>query len=217
MQFRDFQQQLSHYPVFSLQDVRKALPSFSYRQLDRWEKSGYLRKIRQRYYCFVDHESDQNFLFSAANKIYNPSYISLEMSLKWYGLIPEEIFQITSVSTRKTTSFSTPVGNFKYQQLKPSLFFGYRLLAGGEDSPSLASRKEPMILMAELEKAILDYLYLNPRLKTADDFRGMRINVEELQRKMDGQKLNRYLDAFGSKALRRRSELFLKTLHHDFS
>jgi predicted transcriptional regulator of viral defense system len=200
MQFRDFQQQLSLYPVFSIQDIRKVMPSFSYRQLSRWEEKGYLRNIRQGYYSFTDQKLDQLFLFRAANKIYTPSYISLEMALKWYGMIPEEVFQITSVSTKKTAGFATPIGNFKYQHLKPSLFFGYHLM---DQSPS--------ILIAGLEKALLDYLYLNPRLKTMDDFRNMRINGEGLKSKIDLKKFKTCLDGFGSKALNRRAHLLLKT------
>lgn len=215
MSFRDFQLRLSHFPVFSLQDIRKAVPSFSYRQLDRWEKSGYLRKVRQGFYCFRDWEADQDFLFYAANKIYSPSYISLEIALKWYGIIPEEIFQVTSISTRKTADFSTPIGNFRYRHLKPDLYFGFRLLGDGQRSPVIRDRKRPTILIAELEKALLDYLYLHPRLKTADDFRGMRVNTEELKKKLDERKLNTYLDLFGKKTLRRRVGLFFKTLYHD--
>lgn len=206
MQFRDFQQQLSPYPVFSLQDIRKVIPAFSYRQLNRWEQKEYLRNIRQGYYSFTDQELNQLFLFRAANKIYSPSYISLEMALKWYGLIPEEVFQITSVSTKKTASFMTPIGNFSYRHLKPSLFFGYHLL-----------EKNPSILMANLEKALLDYLYLNPRLKSADDFLGMRINRDELYSQLNLEKFKSYLDIFDNKALKRRAHLFLNALNYDAS
>ena len=41
-----------------------------------------------------------------ANKIYSPSYISLETALSYYGLIPESVYALTSVSTRKTISFN---------------------------------------------------------------------------------------------------------------
>lgn len=206
MQFLDFRQQLSPYPVFSLQDIRKIIPAFSYRQLNRWEEKGYLKNIRQGYYSLTDQQVDQCYLFRAANKIYSPSYISLEIALKWYGLIPEEVFQVTSVSTKKTANFTTPIGNFKYQHLKPSVFFGYHLLD-----------KAPAILMADLEKAILDYLYLNPRLKCIEDFMGMRINQDELKTKMNLEKFKTYLEAFGSKALKRRANQFLKAVNHDLT
>jgi len=205
MQFIDFQNQLSNYPVFSLQDVRKIVNDFSYRQLDRWEKKGYLKKVKQGFYYFTDQEISQNFLFYLANKIYSPSYVSLEMALKIYGLIPEEIFQITSVSTKKTTNFQTCAGNFNYRRVKPGLFFGYRLVDFGKQK----------LLLAEPEKAILDYLYFHSKLKTTNDFLGMRMNGDEFKAQINLEKFQKYLDAFASKALSQRANIFLTTIKDD--
>ncbi len=207
MQFTDFQNQLSIYPVFSLQEVRKVFTNFSYRQLDRWEKKGYLKKIKQNFYCFTDQEFDRNSLFYTANKIYGPSYVSLEIALNYYGFIPEEIFQVTSVSTKKTAHFETSLGNFSYRSIKPSLYWGYSLV-------DFARQK---ILLADSEKAILDYLYLHPGLKTADDFKGMRLNGDEFRRQINPDKFQKYLEVFGSKALTKRAQVFLTTVQNDKS
>jgi predicted transcriptional regulator of viral defense system len=204
MQILDFQTRLSHYPVFSLQEVRKSIPEFSYRQLDRWEKKGYVKKIRRGYYCFAKQEINTDFLFYTANKIYPPSYVSLEKALKFYGFIPEEVFQITSVGTKKTISFTTAVGNFNYRHIKPSLFWGYTLTDFGKQK----------ILLAGPEKAILDYLYLNVQMKTAEDFSEMRINEDEFREKVDVQKFRKYLSAFGNKVFAKRAEIFLTTIHY---
>lgn len=205
MRFIDFQNQFSIYPIFSLQDVRKVFSEFSYRQLDRWEKKGYLKKVKRGFYCFGIQEVDQNFLFYTANKIYAPSYVSLEMALKHYGLIPEEIFQITSVGTKKTTNFETSVGNFSYSQIKPSLYFGYQLLDFGKQK----------MLIAEPEKAILDYLYIHPKLRTSADFFGMRINVDEFRTHVNLDKFQQYLEAFNNKQLSKRANTFLTTMEND--
>ncbi|MBI5427637.1 MAG: hypothetical protein HZA02_05070 [Nitrospinae bacterium] len=204
MQIFEFQKRFSPYSIFSLRDIQKLVPDFHRIQLDRWEKKGYLKKIKQGYYSLSDHENDRNFIFYTANRIYAPSYISLEKALKFYGLIPEEIFQITSVSTKKTTNFTTPVGNFSYRHIKPSIFFGYRLMDFGKKR----------ILMADPEKAILDYLYLNPQLKTVDDFREMRINREEFLEQIDLKKLEKYLEAF-NKSLALRVNIFFNTVQND--
>lgn len=209
MQITLFQRMFSVYPIFSLKDVLKRASGFHRIQLDRWEKKGYLEKIKRGYYRLVGQESSQNFLFYTANRIYSPSYVSLEMGLKFYGLIPEEIFQITSVSTKKATHFETPVGNFSYRHLKPSLFWGYRLVDFENQN------EKQKILLADPEKALLDYIYLHPHLKTPDDFRGMRINADEFRAQVDLGKFHRYLEAFESKALTKRATLFLVTLHDD--
>lgn len=203
MQFIDFQNQFLIYPIFSLQDVRKVFSNFSYRQLDRWEKKGYLKKVKRGFYCFGRQDPDQNFLFYTANKIYVPSYVSLEIALKYYRLIPEEIFQITSVGTKKTTNFETSVGNFSYKQIKPSLFWGYQFLDFGQQK----------ILIAESEKAVLDYLYIHPKLKTAADFLGMRINVDEFRSQINLEKFQKYLEIIDNKQLSKRAKLFLTTTH----
>lgn len=203
MQLVEFQNKLKNYPIFSLQDLRKIVSDFSYRQLDRWGKKGYLKKIKRGFYCFAKEEVNRNFLFYTANRIYSPSYVSLEMALKFYGLIPEEIFQITSVSTKKPTSFQTPIGNFSYQHVKPCLFWGYRFVDFGKQK----------ILLADPEKALLDYLYLHSNLKTANDFLGMRINVQELKKQINIEKFCKYLETFGSKSLTKRTEIFLTIIN----
>ena len=171
MQFISFQNQFSIYPVFSLQDVRKVFIHFSYRQFDRWEKKGYLEKLKRGFYCFSTYGKNQDFLFYAANKIYSPSYVSLEMALKHYGLIPEEIFQVTSVSTKKTVHFNTLVGNFSFRRLKPSLYWGYQLLNFGLQK----------ILMAEPEKAFVDYYYfVDLKLRNHND----RLNARKINKKI---------------------------------
>ena len=205
MAFTEFQNRLSGYQIFSLQDVRKVFSDFSYRQLDRWTKKWYLKKIKRGFYCFGAQDLNQNFLFYVANKIYSPSYVSMEMALKYYGLIPEEIFQITSVSTKKTANFETPVGNFSYRCIKPSLYFGYRLVEFGKQK----------LLLAEAEKAILDYLYINSNLRTRDDFLGMRINSDEFKTQINLEKLQKYLGTFENKQLSKRINTFLTTILND--
>ena len=205
MQFVEFQKRFSEYSVFSLQDIQMIIPNFQRIQLDRWEKKGYLRKIKQGFYNLADQELNRQFLFLTANKIYSPSYISLEKALKFYELIPEEIFQITSVSTKKTTSFETPIGSFNYRHIKPSLFWGYRLFEFDKHR----------ILMAEPEKAILDYLYLHSKLKTADDFAEMRINTDSFYKQVDPKKFQVYLEIFENKTLTKRAQIFLNTIQND--
>lgn len=201
----NFQKKFQPYQVFSLQDVKKFFPNFSYRQIDRWEKKGYLVKIKQGFYALSDQDINQSFSFLVANRIYHPSYISLEKALKYYGLIPEEVFQITSVSTKKTTEFDTSVGNFGYRHISPKLFWGYKLV----------KTNNSRFLIAEPEKAILDYLYLSPRLKTADDFDGMRINTDSFAEYIDIKKFQKYLEAFNNKALTKRANTLLNTIQND--
>jgi len=201
----EFKNYFTPYKVISLKDIRKSIPNFSYRQINRWERDGFLSKIKQGFYTFSDQELNEYFLFLTANRIYAPSYISLERALKFYGLIPEEIFQVSSVSTKKTNKFNNFIGNFNYHHIKPSLFWGYRFMDFDEQK----------ILIAEAEKAILDYLYLHPELKTKNDFAEMRINKHFFIENINLKKLYIYLELFNNKALTKRVKVFLSTIQND--
>jgi len=201
----DFQKRLTPYGVISLENIYKSFPDFSYKQISRWQKDGFLIKIKQGFYTFTDQKIDDYFLFLIANKIYEPSYISLEKALKYYGLIPEEIFQITSVSTKKTNIFNNSIGSFSYRHIKESLFWGYHFI----------SNSNQKVLIADAEKAILDYIYLHSELKTEKEFKELRINSNSFNENINLDKLNKYLSKFKNKKLNKRLEVFLKTIQND--
>lgn len=123
-------------------------------------KSGLFVKLRNRFYSLEDSHPSRDFI---ANKLYQPSYISLESALAHYQIIPEVVYGNTSVTTKPTREFQTPIGNFSYHQIKIRAFTGYGLKLIDRDK----------VLIAEPEKALADYLYfvdlkkvsLNDRLK----------------------------------------------------
>src|ERR1700690_2530920 len=117
---------------------------------------------------FTDTALSEEALFLIANKLYSPSYVSFEMALSYYDLIPEGVYSITSAAGKKTTKFKTPIGEFAYRKIKPELLFGYRLQKQGKQRYKLA----------EMEKAVLDYLYLNPKITRKADFYEWRFNGE---------------------------------------
>lgn len=201
MKFLDFQQTFAQLPVISVNEIEKAFPGFDRNALTRWQKKGYLQKIRRGFYRLANRplkgESD---LFFIANRIYSPSYVSLQSALRWYDFIPEGVFMVTSVSTLKTSQFSTPIGPFSYRSLKPALFWGYRLEQYGLFR----------IKMADPAKALLDLLYLYPHLESADHFYELRLNRFELQEKLNLHDFERYLEYFASPSLRSRAYSFIQ-------
>lgn len=58
-----------------------------------------------------------------ANNLYGPSCVSLEWALAWHGLIPEGVFGVTSVTSRRGKRYETPVGQFSYQHIDESLLY----------------------------------------------------------------------------------------------
>ena len=69
--------------------------------------------------------------------------------------------------------------------------------------------------MAEAEKALLDYLYIHPEIKTKNDFRAMRINKNSFKDKINLKKFYIYLEFFNNKALVKRVNIFLNTIQYD--
>lgn len=200
MRFLDFKCHFVAFRIFSVQDILKWDSAFDTRRLVEWQKKNYVKRIINRWYMFVDTPLDENFLYLAANRIYSPSYVSFESALAYYRLIPEGVYTITSATTLKTNQFTTSLGAFSYRHLKPELMFGYRLVEGAGQH----------FKMAEPEKLLLDYLYLNTDLQSADDFESLRINQAELRALLHLPRLIEYLALFENKALEKRVTTFQK-------
>jgi len=107
---------------------------------------GIFLKLRNNLYLVKDARVSEAF---AANKIYEPSYISLQTALSHYHIIPETVYATTSITTRTSREFNTPKGIFIYQRIKKQAFTGYSLKLIDNDK----------VLLAEPEKALADYLY----------------------------------------------------------
>lgn len=204
MRFYDFHKTFSAYPVFSRIEIAKHFPDFAPRNLVRWQEKGYVKKVRNNWYCFSEREFDERQLFWVSNQIYAPSYISLETALSHYGLIPERVFTIQGLTTRKTQYFETPIGNFYYQSIRPSLNFGYRLQKTGN----------LYFKIADPAKALLDLLYLRPELKSPGHIEELRLNRFELDQVLDLGLLQKWLAAFDNRALERRVDALVQWLNN---
>jgi len=191
MQFVDFKNELKDFTVFSTRDIIKVDSNFHSQRLSEWQVKNYIKKISKDYYIFSELEISESVLFLIANRLYAPSYISFEMALSYHNLIPESVYGITSVTSLKTKSFNIIIGNFIYRHIKPELIFGYKL----------KKHQNQFYKIAEIEKAVLDYFYLNSNLKSEDDFIELRINVKEFKESIDRNKFEKFLELFNNKSL----------------
>ena len=197
MLYLSFKSVFKDYPIFSLKDIEKIFPNFNKMNLYNWQKKGYIRKLKSQYYCLADEPYNEEKKFIIANRIYRPSYVSLEAALFYYGLIPEAVFTITSISTLKTNSFENAFGKFTYNTLGVSRFFGYRLV----------QNERFTFKIAEPEKALLDFLYLKSYITSSDDILALRLNKTTLKQDFDFQKFCNYANQFNSKVLLLRVDL----------
>ncbi len=155
MNYREFKNKFQAVPLIISKDVVRQLSNGqTFRnQLNRWHKKGLIVKLKRGIYLLNknDRKNEPSLMF-IANQLYVPSYVSLEFALNYYDLIPERTADLTSVSTRKTMRFKNEFGVFIYQQIKPNAFRGFKLVKDANDMP---------LLLAEPEKAVIDFLYLN--------------------------------------------------------
>ncbi len=203
MKFRALELIVKDLPAFNLNDVRKIDPAFHRQQLHDWQARGYIQPFAGGYYVLADADMNERVLFMLANKIYDPSYISLESALAYYKVIPETVLGVTSISSRKTMQYETGWGTFRYRRIKPPLV-GYQVI---ETSPNTKFK------MAFPEKAVLDYLYLNSDIQSIADFEGLRWNKLQLKELMDEVIFERYTKILGKSTLVNRVNLFKEYLN----
>ena len=204
----EFLEKMRPFRVFSVHDVKKQFPFMNLMNLVRWQEKGYILKLRNRWYAFNDTESSENIEWLAANLMYAPSYISLHTALSWYNLIPEMIASTTSVTTRKTNNFSTPLGIFDFHRIKPEVFgFGY--LLENVDAYTGEHGNSRKIMVASPQKAILDFFYINSYYNYEKDMADLRLNEVELEKIINAE-FYQFLGKYQNRALERRIQLMIK-------
>ena len=145
--------------------------------------------------------------FLIANHLRGPSYVSLESALSYWNMIPERVYEISSVTIKTSKVYKNSVGRFSYQQLKtPYYSYGIKNI---DYSPKQS------VLIASPEKALCDKIVLTPKInlrsvKQTRDFliEDLRIDVEELS-SLD----TRYIEMWISDAPKKSSlQMLIKTL-----
>lgn len=127
--------------------------------------------IRLRRGLYADAQRLDHILI--ANRLVSPSYVSFETALGHYGMIPERVEAIMSVTTHRGTKFSTPVGLFQFRNQKVEIF---------SSSYSVESKDGYSIRIATREKALLDTvarMRVPATTMTTDEAR--RLVVEDLR------------------------------------
>ncbi|MBI5620899.1 hypothetical protein HY949_03910 [Candidatus Gottesmanbacteria bacterium] len=122
-----------------------------------------------------------------ANAIYKPSYISFEYALSYYHVIPETVYTVTSTTTKATRVFSVGHTAFSYRSIKTESYTGY----------TLQTQANKIFLIAEPEKALVDYLYFVTLKKSPDNERFVLTGL-------NAKKIREYASLFRWEPLNRR-------------
>ena len=192
MRFQEVYKKLieKKYAVFSFGDLGIFYPKerqSNLRQyLSRWKKNGWIGSLRKGLYELSYPENPAVPDFFIANKMYSPSYVSLETALSYYSILPEVSMAVLSVTPKTTRRFKNTHGLFMYRTIKPQAFCGTLIEKhNGFD-----------ILIAEPEKALVDYLYFKTLHGGKLDRDAERLDRKRL-RKLNKKKLDVYARLYG--------------------
>lgn len=195
MNYLDFKQKMFELSCFNINQVYAWQPHFDRNNLTRWLKKGMLVRLKQGYYTFPEYKKRPGFSYYFANRIYKPSYISLHTALSFYGIIPEAVIHITSVTSLKTAIFKNDFGEYSYKTVKNDLMFGYDLKQQPDDRT---------LKFAKPEKALLDLIYLYPFYNTVQEMLALRLDEDFLHSDLDMNKMENFTTRFKNKAFEKR-------------
>jgi len=181
--------------IFSLQDIENLFPGENLKtlknNLTRWIKKGRFARIKRELYEFIEPASQAAIPdLYIANKIYSPSYISLETALSIYSIIPDVAFQVTSVTTRQTRTFKNKYGAFFYRTCQKNAFRGYKIM----------NYEGFKVFIADKEKAFVDFIYYRLRSGGVIDLKEERFD-RNILKKINWVKVNKYAKLFNARTL----------------
>ena len=171
------------------------------RQLSRWVVSGKLIQVRRGLYAVArPYSGTQPHPFLVANMIKGASYVSLQSALAHYGMIPEYVPVITSVTTGRTEEITNKLGMFQFSHIKKELFWGYKEV-------EVVDRTE--IFIASPEKSFLDLIYLTPQSDSREYLQELRIQNTD---KINIETLRAFAKKFKTPKINRAAENIIKLL-----
>lgn len=191
MKFIDLKLKFKDHQILDTRNIINVFGAFDRRRFFEWQQKRYIKKITSNFYIFADLQIDDTVLKVIANKIYSPSYIGLESAMSYYRFIPEAVYQITSITTRKTKLFKTSLANFSYRTIKESIFWGYNLKYDNHGG----------YFISDPEKTIIDYFYLNSYQSDINSINELRLNKERCRELLNAKILTKYLKLFNNKRL----------------
>lgn len=146
-------------------------------QLARWKKMGRILQLRRGVYLLAPpYRKVEPHPFLIANHLRTGSYVSLQSALAHYGMIPEHVPVVTSVTTARPERLNTLVGSYTFNHVKQSFFFSYL--------QTEVSQKQ-FAFVATPEKALLDLIYLTPNGDRYHYLKELRLqNLEIINREV---------------------------------
>jgi predicted transcriptional regulator of viral defense system len=202
MHWQQLQEIVQDQPIFetSLFLTGSVTRHQAQRQLSDWTRANKVIQLRRGIYTLPNQNPHP---FVVANHLVPGSYVSLQMALAYYHLIPEHVAVVTSVTTQRPGQYENKFGRFTYRHIQPSLFYGLerRLLAKGEYA-----------YVALPEKALLDLIYLRPQGDSTAYIESLRLQNLEI---LDLERLHRLAERAGKPKLNRAARVIERIVQRE--
>lgn len=133
-------------------------------------------QLKPGLYCLAqDYRKTELHPFSIAGTLHSPSHISLESSLSYFGLIPEGVYQVTSVTEQRSRTFNTPLGHFTFDRVPTNNpRAGVKAIKLDEDI---------WVFIATPLRAIADIVYLKNKVVWEKD--GLKFLTDSMRIELD--------------------------------
>ena len=175
MEFREAIREYAEQPI-TKQVILDLLKEYKrpYDKITELVKEGILILVRRGVYIpgpNLNMPKPESYLL--ANHLLGPSYVSLESALSHWGLIPERVYETSSVTIQKTAVYNTPAGRFSNRQIPvPDYSFGIQ---------RVELTKKQIALMASPEKALCDKIITTSGLLLRSSKQAKEFLMEELR------------------------------------
>lgn len=125
-------------------------------KISELERSGELIRLKKGMYVISPEVSGRLLSMELiANHLYGPSYVSMGSALRYYGLIPESVYTLQSITTKHSREFKNSLGKFEYIQCAKKYYpIGIRQEV----------KDDAVFLIASPEKALCDLIINTPNL-----------------------------------------------------
>ena len=141
------------------------------------EKAGDIIRLRRNLFVVNPQETGKPLSSGLiANHLLSPSYVSMQTALRYYGLIPEEVYTIQSINFKAAKEYKTPIGNFCYYHISRDTYpIGITQIKEGDN----------VYIMATPEKALCDLIANQPGINLRYKKEALEFLEENLRLDMD--------------------------------
>ncbi|MCY2928309.1 MAG: hypothetical protein NTV86_02215 [Planctomycetota bacterium] len=160
-------------------------------------------RVHRGLYCLArEYLAPQVDPLVLAQRIYGPSYISLETALSCHGWIPEAVYAVTSVCLGRSRELDTPLGHFSFTRVPQQTMY--------EDVARV--EKDGSFMLASPLKALADYVYAHKQdwASAGPVIQSLRVD-RDLLANVETEAFDRLAANYTSRRVRR----FLKGLRKD--